>query len=92
MCLSVHYPEAKRIVIDDHSTVGDDAGSSRNYLGINSEFTSGSGEILPFFYFHKHGIEWGVRGVMGWNRNPPGYKHWCIAQRTMPIFVLDHTN
>ena len=58
--LSVHYPEAKRIVIDDHSSVGDDAGSSGDYLVISSEFSPGSGEILPFFYFHKHGIEWGV--------------------------------
>jgi hypothetical protein len=59
--LSVHYPEAKRIVIDDHSTVGGDAAeSSRDYLVISSEFSPGSGEILPFFYFHKHGIEWGV--------------------------------
>ena len=36
--------------------------------------------------------EWGVRGVMGWNRNPPGYKHWSIAQKTMPVFVLEDTN
>lgn len=60
--ISFHYPEAKRIVIDDHSSFVDESSmeSSYDHLLIHSEFTPGSGEVLPYFYFHKLGVELGI--------------------------------
>ena len=33
-------------------------------------------------------FSWAVRGVLGWNLNPPGYLHWSKAQNIMPVFIF----
>ena len=50
-----YYPDKNIIIIDDNSNLEflNQTRELKNVTVINSEFTKGKGELLPYYYFHK---------------------------------------
>jgi hypothetical protein len=58
--INQHYPECKIKMIDDYSNKSllKGLGEYSNLEIIESEFSPGSGEMLPYYYYYTRGTEW----------------------------------
>lgn len=64
--INKHYPECQIKVIDDHSATQLVKATQphSNLEIINSGFSAGSGEILPYYYYFTRGADWFEQAVI----------------------------
>jgi hypothetical protein len=62
--INQYYPDKHIFVIDDHSKTEylNQTRSLKNITVIQSEFSPGKGEILPYYYFHKY--KWDTHAIV----------------------------
>ena len=67
-CASINkvYPGSLIKVIDDHSTsdLVKQTDTLNNVEILSSDLSPGSGEVLPYYYYHKYGGDWFDRAVV----------------------------
>ena len=60
------YPECQIKVIDDHSNLSHVVSNPKhtNVEVVNSEFSPGSGEMLPYYYYYTLGARWFQQAII----------------------------